>query len=110
MPLENLVAAVMVGGLVLYVLGGGADFGGGVWDLLASGPRKLAQRALTLARAALRPGGSFVTKLFEGQEVNAYVADAKQSFGEVKRVKPDATRDESVELFLVCKGFRPAPA
>jgi cytochrome d ubiquinol oxidase subunit II len=46
MPLENLVAAVMVGGLVLYVLGGGADFGGGVWDLLASGPRKLAQRAL----------------------------------------------------------------
>ncbi|MBL8614907.1 MAG: RlmE family RNA methyltransferase [Deltaproteobacteria bacterium] len=70
---------------------------------------ELAQRAIALARAILRPGGSFVTKLFEGQEVNAYVADAKQSFGEVKRVKPDATRDESVELFLVCKAFRPAP-
>lgn len=72
---------------------------------------ELAQRALLLARGILRPGGSFVTKLFEGQEVNAYVADAKASFGEVKRVKPDATRGESVELFLVCKGFvRPAPA
>jgi cytochrome bd ubiquinol oxidase subunit II len=46
MPGEQVVAAVMVGGLVLYVLGGGADFGGGVWDLLASGPRKAAQRAL----------------------------------------------------------------
>jgi cytochrome bd ubiquinol oxidase subunit II len=46
MPLEQVIAAVMVGGLVLYVLGGGADFGGGVWDLLASGPRKAAQRAL----------------------------------------------------------------
>ena len=46
MGLEHVIAAVMVGGLVLYVLGGGADFGGGVWDLLASGPRKDAQRAL----------------------------------------------------------------
>ncbi len=42
---EHVVAAVMLAGLVLYVLGGGADFGGGVWDLLASGPRKKAQRA-----------------------------------------------------------------
>src|SRR5207253_612991 len=29
-----------------YVLLGGADFGGGVWDLLASGPRRDSQRAL----------------------------------------------------------------
>jgi cytochrome d ubiquinol oxidase subunit II len=36
----------MLGGLVLYMLGGGADFGGGVWDLFAWGPRKDAQRAL----------------------------------------------------------------
>ncbi|MEM7678866.1 MAG: cytochrome d ubiquinol oxidase subunit II [Myxococcota bacterium] len=31
---------VMGVGLVAYVLTGGADFGGGVWDLLASGPRR----------------------------------------------------------------------
>lgn len=43
---ELLVAAVMMAALVLYALLGGADFGGGVWDLLASGPRKAAQRAL----------------------------------------------------------------
>jgi cytochrome bd ubiquinol oxidase subunit II len=43
---EHALAAVMVIGLVIYVLGGGADFGGGVWDLLARGPRKEAQRAL----------------------------------------------------------------
>lgn len=30
--------------LILYFLLGGADFGGGVWDLLASGPRREAQR------------------------------------------------------------------
>ena len=39
--------AVGVAGLAmsLYAILGGADFGGGVWDLLASGPRAGAQRA-----------------------------------------------------------------
>jgi cytochrome bd ubiquinol oxidase subunit II len=41
---ELLLAAAVVAALVLYFLFGGADFGGGVWDLLASGPRKAAQR------------------------------------------------------------------
>lgn len=43
---EVLVASVMVAGLVIYMLGGGADFGGGVWDLLATGPRAARQREL----------------------------------------------------------------
>ena len=39
-----LAAAVLVLGLIAYVVLGGADFGGGVWDLLAAGPRKDQQR------------------------------------------------------------------
>jgi cytochrome bd ubiquinol oxidase subunit II len=38
--------------LVLYALTGGADFGGGVWDLLARGPRPAAQRRLIDAAIA----------------------------------------------------------
>jgi cytochrome d ubiquinol oxidase subunit II len=38
------LGATMVAALVVYFLFGGADFGGGVWDLLASGPRRQAQR------------------------------------------------------------------
>jgi cytochrome bd ubiquinol oxidase subunit II len=38
------VAGVLLISLTLYVLTGGADYGGGVWDLLATGPRKLKQR------------------------------------------------------------------
>ncbi|MBX2803311.1 MAG: cytochrome d ubiquinol oxidase subunit II [Myxococcales bacterium] len=41
---EVLVAAVLGAVLVLYVLTGGADFGGGLWDLLAFGPRQVEQR------------------------------------------------------------------
>jgi cytochrome bd ubiquinol oxidase subunit II len=44
--LSELVAGIMVLALNAYVLMGGADFGGGVWDLLASGPRRERQRAL----------------------------------------------------------------
>ena len=46
MRTDLILGGVMVVALVLYVLFGGADFGGGVWDLLATGPRKRAQRAL----------------------------------------------------------------
>ena len=44
--MPEVVAGIMVLALNAYVLMGGADFGGGVWDLLASGPRRDAQRAL----------------------------------------------------------------
>jgi cytochrome bd ubiquinol oxidase subunit II len=44
-PHDLLGGAILVA-LVLYALLGGADFGGGIWDLLASGPRRKEQRAL----------------------------------------------------------------
>ena len=46
MPLETIIAGVMVASLVLYALLGGADYGGGVWDLFAFGPRARTQRKL----------------------------------------------------------------
>ena len=42
----DLLGGAMLAALVLYALLGGADFGGGVLDLLARGPRREAQRAL----------------------------------------------------------------
>lgn len=44
MPLEVPIAVITLVSLVLYVLMGGADFGGGVWDLAARGPRRQRQR------------------------------------------------------------------
>lgn len=50
MQLEHLIAAAMMASLTVYALTAGADFGGGVWDLLARGERAEAQREL-IARA-----------------------------------------------------------
>jgi Cytochrome bd-type quinol oxidase, subunit 2 len=44
--LAELVGVVMLVSLIFYALGAGADFGGGVWDLFASGPRAKQQREL----------------------------------------------------------------
>jgi cytochrome d ubiquinol oxidase subunit II len=46
LPLETIIAGVMIAALVLYALLGGADYGGGVWDLFAFGRRARSQRAL----------------------------------------------------------------
>ena len=44
LTLAEVAAWIIVVALNAYVLFGGADFGGGVWDLLASGPRRQQQR------------------------------------------------------------------
>jgi len=46
LSLEVIVAGAMLASLVLYALLGGADYGGGVWDLFASGPHARQQREL----------------------------------------------------------------
>jgi cytochrome d ubiquinol oxidase subunit II len=46
LTIAEVTAWVVVVALNAYVLFGGADFGGGVWDLFASGPRRERQRAL----------------------------------------------------------------
>jgi len=43
---EIIIAGAMIVSLTFYALMGGADYGGGVWDLFASGPRANAQREL----------------------------------------------------------------
>ena len=50
MPLEDLVAAAGLVGVILYGVLVGADFGGGIWDLFTGGPRRDEQRA-AIARA-----------------------------------------------------------
>ena len=50
--LPEVVAVIMVIALNAYALTGGADFGGGVWDLLARGPGRQAQRELIAEQIA----------------------------------------------------------
>ena len=64
----------------------------------------LAELALETARDILRPGGTFVTKLFQGPDVDAYVLSARGLFNKVAMRKPKASRDRSPEVYLLGLG------
>ena len=57
----------------------------------------------------LVPGGAFVTKIFQGTGIEGLVNAAKQRFSRVQRFSPEASRNSSSEVFLVCKNKLPRP-
>ncbi len=72
----------------------------------------LCEVAAAFAIDVLNPGGSFVAKVFRGGTENDLLALLKQNFAQVLHVKPPSSRQESVEMYVVAKGFkgRPQPA
>jgi 23S rRNA (uridine2552-2'-O)-methyltransferase len=68
----------------------------------------LVEIALEVALDTLRPGGTFVGKVFQGGSSSDILARLKKAFREVKHVKPPASRAESVELYVVASDFKPS--
>ncbi|MBA3812322.1 MAG: RlmE family RNA methyltransferase, partial [Caulobacteraceae bacterium] len=69
----------------------------------------LIEAAVEFAVAALKPGGAFVSKAFQGGETAGLLALLKREFTEVRHIKPKASRAESSELYLLARGFRRFP-
>lgn len=69
----------------------------------------LCEAAADFAATILRPGGDFVAKVFRGGTEGELLARLKRDYTVLHHVKPPSSRAESVELYLVAKGFRGAP-
>lgn len=67
---------------------------------------ELATRALELAQAVLTPTGAFVAKVFDGGDAPGFARLVQTTFSEFKRLKPEATRDSSVEFFVAGRGVK----
>lgn len=67
---------------------------------------QLVMQALELATGVLAPGGAFVAKIFQGGEFPEAKNAVQARFEKVRVVRPQATRTESTEVFLVGLGFR----
>jgi 23S rRNA (uridine2552-2'-O)-methyltransferase len=65
----------------------------------------LVELALDMARKVLKPGGSFVCKVFQGGGFDEFVRDARNSFERVRVMKPNASRAGSREVYLVARNF-----
>ena len=70
------------------------------------GSMYLVELAFDFAKNHLKPVGAFVTKVFQGRDLDALILEAKQHFQKVHFCKPDASRDRSSEHFLVCLGYK----
>ena len=53
----------------------------------------------------LKPGGTLVVKIFQGEGFDAYLKELRGSFKRVVSRKPSSSRPRSRELYLVATGF-----
>lgn len=68
---------------------------------------ELAELARDFAQDHLRPGGSFLTKLFQGEGFDAYALDLKRRYAKVAIRKPAASRRRSNEVYALAQGKLP---
>src|SRR5690242_8436223 len=98
-----------------------AKLGGGKFDLIISdiapnitgidsadqaSSMYFLELALDTVRKTLKPGATFVAKMFQGSGSDQYVKELRTSFGKVLIRKPAASRAESREVYIVAKGFK----
>ena len=66
----------------------------------------LVEEAAGFASEVLKPGGAFLAKVRQGGTDNDLLAMLKRDFATVKHIKPQASRQDSSELFVLATGFR----
>ncbi|MFH1680188.1 MAG: RlmE family RNA methyltransferase [Candidatus Eisenbacteria bacterium] len=70
---------------------------------------ELARKTLELARAVVRPGGGWLCKVFQGEELESFRREARLCFDRLLESKPKSSRDRSNEVFLLGLGLAGGP-
>ncbi|WP_226011316.1 23S rRNA (uridine(2552)-2'-O)-methyltransferase [Halomicrobium salinisoli] len=81
----------------------------GEYDLDHARSVHLARQAFEVALDVLGAGGDFAVKVFDGRDLDDLEDEIDEEFEYVRRVRPDASRESSSELYLVAKGRLTAP-
>ncbi len=104
-PLEDLAAL----GPFDLVVSDMAPHTSGLRDQDVARSEELVERAIAIADVTLCAGGAFVAKIFQGGGFDQVRASLRARYDTVRGIKPEASRKESSEIYLVGLG-RKAPA
>ncbi|ADR19286.1 RlmE family RNA methyltransferase [Calditerrivibrio nitroreducens] len=66
----------------------------------------LIKTVMNFIMKTLKKNGIFLFKLFDGEERESLVKDLKELFEDIKIIRPDATRKNSFEIYIICKGYK----
>jgi 23S rRNA (uridine2552-2'-O)-methyltransferase len=75
-------------------------------DLDAIKTNSIASDVVNLSRVILKPKSSLLVKIFSGKDENILIKNAKNSFKNIERIKPDSSRKESREMYLLCSDLK----
>ena len=67
---------------------------------------ELCKEAINFSTEIISPNGFFISKIFMGGSFNEIVAAGKKIFKELKVFKPQSSRKDSKESFIICKNLR----
>ena len=79
----------------------------GLHDLDEYIQAQLLLAALNITTHLLRPGGTFIAKIFRGRDSDLLFSQLRVFFDRVVCAKPRSSRDSSIEAFVVCRQYNP---
>jgi 23S rRNA (uridine2552-2'-O)-methyltransferase len=78
----------------------------GNWELDHARQIDLTRNALDLSRKILKKGGKAIFKVFQGDMLNELIIELKKEFKKVIITKPNASRQVSSEIYLICLDYK----
>ncbi len=75
-------------------------------DLDAIKTNSTALDVVNLSKLILKPKSSLLVKIFSGMDENMLIKNAKNLFKNIDRIKPDSSRKESREMYLLCRDLK----
>jgi 23S rRNA (uridine2552-2'-O)-methyltransferase len=75
-------------------------------DLDAIKTNALALDVVNLSKFILKTKSSLLVKIFSGKDENILIKNAKDLFKDIKRIKPNSSRKESREMYLLCRDLK----
>ena len=78
----------------------------GNWELDHARQIDLTRNALNLSRKILKKGGKAIFKVFQGDMLNELIVELKKEFKKVIITKPNASRQVSSEIYLICLDYK----